>query len=126
MDLSGKWKYFENYGKGIAEGELYLKHEGRALCGRIVFTDRVKGESSYMVQEFLMGKVEGRKVRLEATEFDVIHADFSVNYELDHWFGILVDKNTIKGISIDAQGIEGYFEFGKIDALPQGGTLLSD
>jgi len=42
MDLTGKWKYKENYGFGIAEGELYLKQEGELLSGKIVFTDKLK------------------------------------------------------------------------------------
>ena len=55
MDLTGKWRYIENYGYGVAEGELYLKQKGQTLAGRIVFTDKVEGESSYMIQEFLKG-----------------------------------------------------------------------
>ena len=46
MNLTGKWRYFENYGNGVAEGELYLKQEGKELSGRIVFSDRLKGEVS--------------------------------------------------------------------------------
>ena len=75
MDLTGKWRYIENYGYGVAEGELYLKQKGQTLAGRIVFTDKVEGES---------------------------------------WFGLLVDDNTIKGVSKDGQGVEGYFEFEKV------------
>lgn len=117
MNLTGKWKYFENYGYGVAEGELYLKQKGKQLSGRIVFTDRLKGEAPYMIQEFLEGKLDGRKVHLESKEFDIIHADYTVNYELDSWFGLLVDDMTIKGVSVDDQGIEGYFEFGQIDKV---------
>lgn len=115
MDLTGKWRYFENYGYGVAEGELYLKQEGNLLTGRIVFTDRLKGEVPYMIQEFLTGTVDGRKIRLEAKEFDIIHADFTVTYELDSWFGLLVDDSTIKGVSTDNQLVEGYFEFSKLE-----------
>lgn len=120
MNLTGKWRYSENYGYGVTEGELYLKQEGEALSGRIVFMDRLKGEAPYMIQEFVKGSIEGRKVELEAVEFDVIHADFAVTYELDYWFGLLVDDTTIKGMSVDDQGIEGHFEFSKIeDNVPE-------
>ena len=27
VDLTGKWKYKEDYGYGVAEGELFLKKE---------------------------------------------------------------------------------------------------
>lgn len=119
MNLTGKWKYIENYGYGVAEGELYLRQNGRRLSGRIVFSDKVEGETSYMIQEFLEGEVEGRKIRLDAVEFDIIHAEKAITYELDHWFGLLLDARTIKGVSKDCQGVEGYFEFEKVDdSLP--------
>ncbi|MEG2791759.1 MAG: hypothetical protein RSA98_09295, partial [Odoribacter sp.] len=110
MDLTGKWKYIENYGYGVAEGELYLKQEGVRLSGRIVFSDKLEGEEPYMIQEFLTGSIKERKIRLDATEFDIIHSNFNVTYELDRWFGILVDERTIKGVSVDDQGVEGHFE----------------
>lgn len=115
VDLTGKWKYTENYGYGIAEGELYLKQEGHKLSGRIVFTDKLEGEDSYMIQEFLTGEVDEIKVRLDAQEFDIIHSDHDIVYELDCWFGLLLDGSTIKGVSTDDQGIEGYFEFLKVE-----------
>ena len=34
MDLTGKWRYIENYGYGVAEGELYLKQKGQTVAGR--------------------------------------------------------------------------------------------
>lgn len=120
MDLTGTWKYIENYGYGVAEGELYLQQEGMKLSGRIVFTDKMEGEETYMIQEFLAGGIEERKVRLDAQEYDIIHADYTIDYELDRWFGVLVDDRTVKGVSADKQGVEGYFEFKKItSSLPE-------
>lgn len=115
MELNGKWKYREDYGYGVTEGELVLTQEGRELKGRIIFTDKVDGEQGYMIQEFLTGEIDGLKVRLEAREFDIIHSDYEINYELDSWFGILVDEITIKGISEDGQGVEGIFTFEKVE-----------
>lgn len=115
MELTGKWKYVENYGYGIAEGELFLKQEGDLLSGRIVFTDKLEEEEPYMIQEFLTGEIDELKIRLDAQEFDIIHADHQIVYELDSWFGVLVDECTIKGVSMDDQGIEGHFVFTKID-----------
>ena len=124
MDLTGKWRYIENYGYGVAEGELYLKQKGQMLAGRIVFTDKVEGESSYMIQEFLKGELEGRKVRLEAVEFDIIHSEFPITYQLDHWFGLLVDDNTIKGVSKDGQGVEGILRtVGRIQLFLESGGI---
>ena len=113
MKLTGKWKYRENYGYGVAEGEVVLEQEGNKLSGRIIFTDKTEGDGTSMIQEFLRGEIDGLKIRLEAQEFDVIYSEYKVEYKLDNWFGILVDGTTIKGISVDEQGIEGYFVFEK-------------
>lgn len=115
MELTGKWRYQEEYGYGMTEGELVLTQEGEQLSGRIIFTDRVDDEEGYMIQEFVRGWVRDRKVRLEEYEYDIIHAEHEVCYELDCWFGILLDDRTIKGISEDDQGVEGYFVFEKVE-----------
>jgi len=117
MELSGKWRYKEDYGYGVTEGELVLVQEGKRLSGRIIFTDRTEDKDVYMIQEFLSGDIEDHKVKLKATEFDVIHSEHKINYELDSWFGILVDDTTIKGISQDEQGIEGNFVFEKMGSV---------
>lgn len=117
MDLTGKWKYREDYGYGFTEGELVLQQKGNKLSGRIIFTDKVEGEEGYMIQEFVTGEVEELKVRLDAQEFDIIHSEHTVDYELDSWFGILVDGATVKGISQDDQGIEGDFVFEKMEQV---------
>ena len=111
MDLTGKWKYKEDYGYGVAEGELFLKQEGNDMSGRIIFTDKLEGEEGYMLQEFLVGRLEEHKVKLDAEEFDIIHSEQEIEYELDSWFGILVDADTIVGVSKDGQGIKGKFTF---------------
>lgn len=115
MDLTGKWIYTKDYGYGVTMGELYLEQKGQKLVGRIIFTDKVEGEDSYMMQEFLKGELKGRKVWLEAIDSDIIHSEFSIIYQLDHWFGLLVDDNTIKGITKDGQGVERCFKFEKVD-----------
>ncbi len=114
MNLTGKWKYFENYAYGVAEGELYLDQSDDVLSGKIVFTDKIRGEKPYMIQEFLIGEIDEQRIRIEAVEFDVIHAEQQIDYELDRWFGILINDVTIRGVSSDEQGISGYFEFTKV------------
>lgn len=114
MDLAGKWKYNEEYLHGKAEGELILEQDGERLSGRIIFTDQVEDEETYMIQEFLEGEIDDRKVKLNAVEYDIIHANQHIFYELDSWFGICVDDRTIVGVSVDGQGIEGRFTFEKM------------
>lgn len=114
MNLAGKWKYREDYGYGSAEGEMTLEQNGENLSGRLVFVEKTGGEKDFMIQEFLTGEVEDRKVKLQAVGFDVIQSYGEIDYKLDSWFGICVDGDTIKGISMDFQGVEGSFIFERI------------
>lgn len=47
MDLTGKWRYIENYGYGVAEGELYLKQKGQMLAGRLCL--RIKSKERVLI-----------------------------------------------------------------------------
>jgi hypothetical protein len=109
--LTGKWKYRETYPGGETTGELLLEQEGTRLRGKIIFTDRTAAGDSFMIQETVDGTLEGRKVKLEAREYDVIHSEVPLHYELDAWFGIRVDERVIIGLSTDMQGVEGHFIF---------------
>ncbi len=111
INLSGKWSYRENYDYGYSKGELIIEQKGKDIKGKIIFTDYVDGESPYMIQESVKGKIEGEHIRLEAIDFDIIDADHDIVYMLDNWYGVLVDENTIIGTSLDRQEIEGDFVF---------------
>lgn len=111
VDLTGKWKYKEEYECGSTEGELFLKQEGEKLSGKIIFMDKPKEGKSYMLQEFLEGFIREKKVTLDAVEVDIIYSEREINYELDRWFGVLVEDNMIAGVSMDEQRMEGNFTF---------------
>lgn len=112
IDLNGKWDYTENYGYGMAKGELHIVQDGESIEGRIIFTDTVfEDQSSFMIQEFLKGRLEGDRLILNAVEYDIILSDQEISYELDAWEGNIISDNLITGTSMDDQGIEGKFEF---------------
>lgn len=111
IDLNGKWDYTENYGYGMAKGELHIKQDGDRIEGRIIFTDTVFGEQSFMIQEFLEGSIEEGVLFLQAVDYDIILSDEEVSYELDSWEGNILSNNLIHGTSTDDQGVAGNFEF---------------
>ena len=114
INLSGKWKYTEDYGYGIANGELHLSQEGTKVKGRIIFTDKLHEQEPFMIQEFVEGEIIDNKLVLDAFSWDIIHADKEILYELDSWCGEIVSDSYIKGKSMDDRGAEGKFEFSKI------------
>jgi len=113
-NLSGKWLYEEDYSYGKAKGELFLKQIGRRLIGKIIFLENIETSNSVMVQEFLEGEINGSRIILQATEYDIIHCEGTVAYELDCWKGVMLNEYTIEGESLDSQGIYGSFIFQKV------------
>ena len=112
--LSGKWLYEEDYSYGRAKGELFMRQIGRRLIGKIIFLENIDSTDSVMVQEFLEGEINGSQIILKATEYDIIHSEQTIFYELDCWKGILLNEFTIEGESQDNQGILGSFVFEKV------------
>lgn len=112
--LTGKWLYEEDYGYGKAKGELLLIQEGKKLSGKIIFLENIEEDDTFMIQEKLEGDIMVNRIRLKAIEYDVIHSDFELSYELDFWDGRLINETTIEGDSIDMQGVIGSFKFEKV------------
>jgi hypothetical protein len=117
IDLSGKWKYKEDYGHGVATGELHLNQQGSRVKGRIIFTDTVREQEPFMIQEFVEGEIVDNKLILDAFSWDIIHSDKDIAYELDSWCGDIISDSSIKGRSMDERGVEGRFELSKIDIV---------
>ena len=114
LNLAGKWRYNEDYGYGLANGELHLSQDGNKVQGRIIITDNLHNEESFMIQEFVEGVIIDNKIIIDAVEWDIIHSEKEIIYELDSWNGDIVSEELIQGKSMDDQGIEGRFEFKKM------------
>ncbi|WP_372752916.1 hypothetical protein [Labilibaculum sp.] len=112
--LTGKWLYEEDYGYGKAKGELLLTQDGKKLSGKIIFSENIEDEDTFMIQEKLEGDITVNRIQLKAIEYDVIHSDFEIRYELDSWDGMLINETTIEGDSLDTQGVAGSFKFEKV------------
>ncbi|MGQ1908895.1 hypothetical protein ACT3CE_03820 [Marinifilum sp. RC60d5] len=112
--LTGKWIYEEDYGYGTAQGELLLTQKGRKLSGKIIFSENVESSDTFMIQEIIEGEIIQNRIKIKAIEYDIIHSDYEIRYELDSWDGMLINETTIEGESIDNQGIAGSFRFSKL------------
>ncbi|MPQ45455.1 hypothetical protein GCQ56_00400 [Marinifilum sp. N1E240] len=113
--LTGKWIYEEDYGYGTAQGELLLVQKGKKLSGKIIFSENVDSSETFMIQEVIEGEIIKNRIKIKATEYDIIHADYDIRYELDSWDGMLINETTIEGDSLDNQGIAGSFRFSKLE-----------
>jgi hypothetical protein len=112
--LTGKWIYEEDYGYGTAKGELLLEQNGKKLSGKIIFCENADSEDTFMIQENIEGEIIKNRIKIKAIDFDVIHSEYEIRYELDSWEGMLINETTIEGESLDEQGIAGNFRFSKL------------
>lgn len=81
------------------------------MSGRIIFTDKLEGEEGYMLQEFLVGRLEEHKVKLVPKSLILFIPNTRSSTSWIVGLGILVDADTIVGVSNVGQGIEGKFTF---------------
>jgi len=112
--LTGKWIYEEDYGYGTAQGELILVQEGKKLSGKIIFSENADSNETFMIQEKIEGEINQNRIKIRATEYDIIHDDYDIRYELDSWEGMMINETMIEGESLDDQGVAGSFRFTKI------------
>jgi hypothetical protein len=112
--LTGKWIYEEDYGYGTAQGELILIQEGNKLSGKIIFSENADSDETFMIQEKIEGEINQNRIKIKATEYDIIHSDYDISYELDSWEGMMINETVIEGESLDDQGIAGSFRFTKV------------
>lgn len=107
-NLSGEWELCEQYEYGNTTANLYLTQKGNELSGQVIIVDRPHKGMGFVVQETISGVVEGEKVSLSATNYQVIQGNI-LEYQLDQWVGTIQDENTIRGESRDLRGVTGQF-----------------
>lgn len=115
-DLSGTWRIVETYDGGITNGTLHLMQNGRELSGQLVLVDQPDGEEEFMVQMGISGVVTGSKVTFAATDYQILRG-YSPGYELDQWYGEILDDETIEGNTMDSGGVAGEFRLNR-EAAP--------
>lgn len=116
MNLSGTWKYSEDFSHGDSEGDLVLKHEGKLLSGTLRHTETPLEGNPYSIEQTMEGVYDNddKSFILKATTFTVLEAEEEIIYELDSFVAQEINEDLIVGTSEDEQGISGVFSFKRI------------
>lgn len=116
MNLSGTWKYTEDYSFGDSAGVLTLEHSGSILSAVLIHTETPIEGNSFKVKQEFDGSYDSMKslVILKATSAEIIEPEEELTYELDSFEAQVINEDLIVGTSEDNQGVLGVFSFKRL------------
>jgi len=113
MNLSGTWKYSEDFSHGDSVGELVLKQEGRLLRGVLTHSETPIEGTPYRIEQKMEGVYDNqdKSFILNASTFTILAAEEEILYELDSFVAQVMNEDLIVGTSEDELGVLGVFSF---------------
>lgn len=113
MNLSGTWKYTEDYSFGDSVGVLNLEHSGSTLRAVLIHTETPIEGNSFKVKQELKGlfDINDKSFVLKAVSAEVIESEEDISYELDSFAAQVMNEDLIVGTTEDEQGVVGVFSF---------------
>ncbi|MEI6141759.1 MAG: hypothetical protein WCP85_20980 [Mariniphaga sp.] len=109
INLTGRWRFQEDFGFGKDSGYAELFQIGNHLKGVLRFSEQIDGEETFIVKQEVSGKINGKKIRLKSHSCEILFSDEDIIYELDTWHGDVQPDGKIIGVSSDAEGTGGLF-----------------
>ncbi|MGQ1788462.1 hypothetical protein [Saccharicrinis sp. GN24d3] len=114
MDISGTYKYTEDFEYGNSEGTVELYQTNKEVSGVFTFTETVKNTYKIEVNEKVKGTISGNKLLLESVEVRAIQDGKAIEY-LPNTFEIQhISENKLVGSTFDTEDICGVFVLDKI------------
>ena len=109
INLTGRWRFDENFGFGKDSGYADINQVGKHLTGVLRFSEQIDGEETFIVKQEVTGKISGTKIDLKSHSCEILFSDDDIIYELDTWAGELQPNGKIVGNSRDSEGTGGFF-----------------
>ena len=109
INLTGRWRFEEDFGFGKDSGYAELNQKGIHLKGVLRFSEQIDGEETFIVKQEVTGRIQGTKINLKSHSCEILFSDEDIIYELDTWVGDLLPNGKITGNSQDDEGTGGAF-----------------
>jgi len=109
VNLTGRWRFAEDFGFGKDTGYAELNQKGSHLKGVLRFSEQIDGEETFIVKQEVAGRINGTNIKLKSHSCEILFSDDDIIYELDTWEGVLLPDGKISGNSLDAEGTGGSF-----------------
>ena len=110
MNVTGLWKYKEDFEFGNSVGEVRLVQMGDSLHGEFNFTEKVEDDYEIVVFEKVKGKIVDGKAVLESIEVIAKEGGRVVDDYIPNNFELhLISDDKLVGSSYDAENVCGVF-----------------
>ena len=109
LNITGRWRFQEDFGFGKDSGYAELNQKGSRVKGVLRFTEQIEGEETFVVKQEISGRIDGNKINLKSHSCEILFSDEDIIYELDTWEGEIMPDGRIVGNSKDAEGTVGAF-----------------
>jgi len=113
-DLTGFWRFHEEFDHGEDIGEARLFQNGKQLSGYMVFKEVIPDEPVMYIRVKIEGKVDGTQVTVSESSVVVLSGGENTSYEPEERTGLINAMGQIVGSGEDAQGVNGIFVMERI------------
>jgi len=113
-NLTGFWRFHEEFDHGEDIGEARLFQSGKHLSGNIVFKEIIPDEEPMYIRVKITGKIDGSQVSFDESSVVVLSGDKNASYEPEERSGLINAMGRIVGSGEDTQGVNGVFVMERI------------
>ncbi len=113
-NLTGFWRFHEDFDHGEDIGEARLFQNGKHLSGHIVFKEIIPDELPLFIRVKIKGKIEGPQVIISESSVVVLSGGKNTSYEPEERTGLINAMGQIVGSGEDIQGVNGVFVMERI------------
>jgi hypothetical protein len=108
-DISGKWKFSEEFECGMDNGFAYFIQTENSIIGYLEYEESIEEDEPFMVKQTILGTIEGNVIRLKGIEALTPVGSTIDDYNLDTLEGTFTHEEKIVGHSFDSEDICGVF-----------------
>jgi hypothetical protein len=109
QDISGKWKFSEEFECGLDSGFAFFIQNGDEISGHLEYEEKIEDEEPFFVRQEIRGKIHGNHIDIKGER--VLDKDGSIlkDYNLDILEGTFTHEGKIVGHSFDSEDVCGVF-----------------
>lgn len=114
MNVTGVWKYKEDFALGLSQGEVKLVQTDNTVYGEFTFVEKVEGNYEIEVFEKVKGEIVEGKALLKSIEVKALQDGKEVSYLGNNFEVHLVSDSKLVGSSYDEEEVCGVFTLERI------------
>jgi hypothetical protein len=109
QNISGKWKFSEEFERGMDIGFAYFIQKDDTISGYFEYKESVDDDDVFIIRQEILGKINGNKISIKGIK--ALNPDGSIinDYNFDTLEGTLTHEGKIVGHSFDSEDVCGIF-----------------